>query len=63
MDLITQLPRTAAGHDAIVVFVDKLSKMVHYCTDHDHCHCPAAGSICSSIQWCDSMVCLCPSSV
>ena len=30
MDLITQLPRTAAGHDAIVVFVDKLSKMVHY---------------------------------
>lgn len=30
MDLITQLPRTAAGHDAIVVFVDKYSKMVHY---------------------------------
>ena len=30
MDLITQLPRTASGHDAIVVFVDKLSKMVHY---------------------------------
>ena len=30
MDLITQLPRTAAGHDAIVVFVDKLSKMVHF---------------------------------
>jgi hypothetical protein len=30
MDLITQLPRTRAGHDAIVVFVDKLSKMVHY---------------------------------
>ena len=29
MDLITQLPRTQSGHDAIVVFVDKLSKMVH----------------------------------
>jgi hypothetical protein len=30
MDLITQLPRTRSGHDAIVVFVDKLTKMVHY---------------------------------
>jgi hypothetical protein len=29
MDLITQLPKSRAGHDAIVVFVDKLSKMVH----------------------------------
>jgi transposase InsO family protein len=31
MDLITQLPRTQLGHDAIVVFVDKLTKMAHYC--------------------------------
>jgi hypothetical protein len=31
MDLITGLPMTRHGqHDAIVVFVDKLSKMVHY---------------------------------
>ncbi|KAJ9523295.1 hypothetical protein QJQ45_005251 [Haematococcus lacustris] len=29
MDLITQMPSTAAGHDAIVVFVDKLTKMIH----------------------------------
>ena len=29
MDLITQLPKSHRGHDAIVVFVDKLSKMVH----------------------------------
>ncbi|KAJ9521722.1 hypothetical protein QJQ45_015348 [Haematococcus lacustris] len=29
MDLITQLPVTSAGHDAIVVFVDKLTKMIH----------------------------------
>jgi hypothetical protein len=29
MDLITQLPRTTQGHDAIVVFVDKLTKMIH----------------------------------
>jgi len=30
MDLITQLPRSQSGNDAIVVFVDKLTKMVHY---------------------------------
>ena len=29
MDLITKLPVTHKGNDAIVVFVDKLSKMVH----------------------------------
>ena len=27
MDLVVQLPHTARGHDAILVFVDKLSKM------------------------------------
>jgi hypothetical protein len=30
MDLITSLPRSRSGNDAIVVFVDKLTKMVHY---------------------------------
>ena len=30
MDLITHLPQTARGHTAIVVFVDALSKMVHF---------------------------------
>jgi hypothetical protein len=29
MDLITQLPKSTRGNDAIVVFVDKLTKMVH----------------------------------
>jgi hypothetical protein len=29
MDFITQLPVTNSGHDAIVVFVDRLTKMVH----------------------------------
>lgn len=29
MDLITDLPVTERGHDTIVVFVDRLSKMVH----------------------------------
>lgn len=29
MDLITQLPRTKSGNDAIVVVVDKYSKMLH----------------------------------
>ena len=30
MDFITQLPETRKGHDAILVFVDRLSKMVHF---------------------------------
>lgn len=30
MDLITGLPRSRSGNDTIVVFVDKLTKMVHY---------------------------------
>jgi hypothetical protein len=30
MDFITQLPPTKRGHDAIVVFVDRMSKMVHF---------------------------------
>lgn len=30
MDFITQLPVTRHGNDAIVVFVDRLSKMVHF---------------------------------
>lgn len=29
MDLITQLPETPSGHSAIVVFVDRLTKMAH----------------------------------
>jgi hypothetical protein len=30
LDFIVQLPKTKKGHDAIVVFVDRLSKMVHF---------------------------------
>ena len=30
MDLITALPRTKSGNDAIVVWVDKLSKLAHF---------------------------------
>jgi hypothetical protein len=30
MDFITGLPCTAAGHDAVMVFCDRLSKMVHF---------------------------------
>ena len=34
MDLITQLPLTDRGHTAIIVFVDRLSKMVHFVPAH-----------------------------
>jgi transposase InsO family protein len=34
MDLITQLPMTNHGHTAIVVFVDRLSKRVHFVPAH-----------------------------
>jgi hypothetical protein len=30
MDLITDLPPTARGHDVVVTFVDRLSKLVHF---------------------------------
>ncbi|KAL1915001.1 uncharacterized protein VTP21DRAFT_7706 [Calcarisporiella thermophila] len=30
MDLITHLPKSKKGHDAIIVFVDRLSKMAHF---------------------------------
>jgi hypothetical protein len=37
MDFITQLPVTKSGHDAIVVFVDRSIKMVHFApTDTDY---------------------------
>lgn len=35
MDLITGLPTTEEGNDTIVVFVDKLSKMVHLAACHE----------------------------
>lgn len=34
MDLITQLPRTPRGFDAVITFVDHLSKMVHFAPCH-----------------------------
>ena len=34
MDFIVQLPKTARDFDAITVFVDKLSKQVHFCASH-----------------------------
>jgi predicted aspartyl protease len=34
MDFIVQLPKTKAGHDAIYVIVDKLSKMAHFIPTH-----------------------------
>jgi len=40
MDFITGLPCTALGNDAIMVFCDRLTKMVHFapCTRYSRCH-------------------------
>lgn len=37
MDLITSLPKSRSGFDAIVVFVDRLSKMIHAAATHTTC--------------------------
>jgi len=37
MDLITSLPQSRSGFDAIVVFVDRLSKMIHAVATHTTC--------------------------
>jgi hypothetical protein len=45
MDLITQLPKSRLGHDAIVVFVDKLTKMVHLVATSTNVTAPQLASI------------------
>lgn len=45
MDLITKLPKTKTGLDAIVVFVDKLTKMVHYAPTHSTVKAPELAKI------------------
>lgn len=37
MDFITGLPPTAAGHDTILVFIDKLTRMVHLAPTKETC--------------------------
>ena len=37
MDFITSLPKTKAGKTAIIVFVDRFSKMVHMCATVNEC--------------------------
>jgi hypothetical protein len=37
MDFITQLPVTKKGYDAIAVFVDRLTKMVHFAPTYTDC--------------------------
>ena len=39
VDCITQLPEFSAGHTTIVVFVDRLSKMVHLAPCWEHVGC------------------------
>ena len=37
MDFVVQLPTTTSGYDAILVFVDRLTKMVHLAPTHSTC--------------------------
>jgi RNase H-like domain found in reverse transcriptase/Integrase zinc binding domain/Chromo (CHRromatin Organisation MOdifier) domain len=39
-DFITGLPKTTAGFDAILVFVDHATKMVHFCPTTEQCDAP-----------------------
>lgn len=45
LDLITQLPRSASGFDAIVVFVDRLTKMVHFVPVHTTIDAPGLAAV------------------
>ena len=46
MDLITQLPRTHDGHDAIAVFVDKLTKLAHFVPTQTTVDAPQLAELC-----------------
>lgn len=45
LDLITALPKSRSGNDAIVVFVDKLTKMVHYVPTTTHVTAPQLATL------------------
>jgi len=45
MDFIVQLPLTRQGHDAIVVFVDRLSKRAHFQPMHTSATTPEVAKI------------------
>ena len=45
MDFITDLPPTVDGSDSIVVFVDKLTKMVHLAKTTKTCSAPEAARL------------------
>jgi len=45
MDFITQLPMTKQGHDAIVVFVDRLTKRAHFQSMHTTATAPEVAKI------------------
>jgi len=45
MDFMAQLPVTKAGHDAIVVFVNRLTKRVHFVPTHTTLTAPEVAKI------------------
>ena len=51
LDFVTGLPRTARQHDAILVFVDKLTKMVHLAPTKKTCTAKEAARLFLSHVW------------
>lgn len=51
LDLITQLPKTKLGHDAIVVFVDRLSKLAYFCPTTSNVDAPGVASLFFGTVW------------
>ena len=50
MDFIVQLPLTKQGHDAIVVFVDRLTKRAHFQAMHTSATAPEVAKIFFSVD-------------
>jgi hypothetical protein len=51
LDLITQLPKSKSGYDAIVVFIDRLSKFTYFCPTTSNVDAPGVAHLFFSTVW------------
>ena len=58
MDIITHLPVTERGCDAIATFVDRMSKYVYFVPCKSTISALKNSHSCSLQPWCHGMVCL-----